>query len=227
MNWDNNQPFTPDGFAKHVQSIASQTYTDWWIRKKIHIYHEPGIPRSAIKTIITAVDERIYQVLHSRFTIKLDTNENFATQIEEATVNGHIDEHKLFSLASFGRRRDPYRGGRQHGGIYITTKPFLHSPASWGAAHFKFGTIIFALNGRRYQPTNLLRNVALHETTHLIGMYTHCKTYQNVQGYDYHGPCNMDPDCKTGYLCPKCRDLVVHFWKQVNYQYDQHCRQAA
>lgn len=236
MFWDSKTRFTRDGYRKHVQRIAYETMwpgghfvhrigdkdylPHWWTDNHIYVAWEPGIPQETAEMIAQAVDERIQELWNVRFKFTMFGNhESFAEQVDASMMRGQLDEQRLFSLAASESWRDQNRGGRQHGDIYITTKPFLNDSVSWGAAAFYYGAMIFALHGQRHRSTEFLHRIALHEATHLCGMHTHCEIYQGVEGYTYNGHCNMDSGMPTGELCPKCQEYLRIFWDNVQGEY--------
>lgn len=236
MTWDPKQNFTSDAYREHVQTIACETMSGrrtpticgkshlphWWTQSEIRVYWDDAIPRKTADLITDAVDTRIRETLDQSFRFALFGNHSSAAeQVADATVNGQINEQRLFASALSESWRDPLRGGRQHADIYITAKPFLNDSVSWGASCFKHGAMIFALYGQRHQNHDFLRQVALHETNHLLGMYCHCDDYQNVQGYNYAPRCNMHYSCPSPDLCSKCVAFIRHWWAQVSYEYEQ------
>ncbi len=54
---------------------------------------------------------------------------------------------------------------------------------------------------------------------HLLGMWCHCESYQNVEGFTYNPRCNMHYSCPNAELCPKCQELIRHWWAQVLHEY--------
>jgi len=228
--WNPRQPFTHDEFREHVQIIAHETMTGlrtpaingkkylphWWTQGEIRVSWDSAIPQETINLIVDSVDERIRETAGIKFNfITLGDHPSAAEQVASATINGQINVEQLFTSALSESWRDQNRGGRQHADIYITTKPFFNDAVSWGASSFKYGTMVFALYGQRYQNRNFLHRVTLHETNHLLGMYCHCDDYLNVEGYNYIPECNMHYSCFGFDLCPKCMDFIRHWWEQI------------
>lgn len=236
MAWDNQHPFTRDSFREHVQSMCIETVHGdltpviqgrafpplWWLNGEIRVFAEAAVPQQTVDLIITAVDERIRETtgLEFRF-VDLGDHPSAREPVAQATSARGLDEERLFALSLTEGWRDERRGGRQHGDIYITTKPLLDDSGSWGASRFTHGTMVFALHSGRSSRTGFLRRVALHETNHLLGMRTHCDYHQNVAGLRYAPSCNMHGSCPSETLCLKCRTFIQHWWDQLLYEQQQ------
>jgi len=240
MAWDPKRYFSRHGFDEHVKYAARLAMTGkwtplingksllpyWWIQNEIRVFWDAAISRQTADLIVAAVDERIKETIGLPFRFKLfGTHQSAMEQVAHATVNGQIDHDRLFASALSESWRDPKCGGQQHADIYITDKPFVDDTISWGAADFKFGAMVFCLYGDRQNSQSFLRNVALHETNHLLGMYCHCDAYQNVQGLSYSPKCNMHYSCPSDELCPKCTEFIRDWWVQVAHEYEQSYRQ--
>jgi hypothetical protein len=236
MAWNPKRHFSRDGYREHVQTVACETMRGhrtpiiggktflpyWWIRNEIRVFWDAAISQQTVDLIIKAVDERIRETIGLPFRFNLfGAHPSAMEQVADATVNGQIDEQRLFATALSESWRDSKCGGQQHADIYITNKPFLNDTVSWGAADFKFGAMVFCLYGNRQNSQGFLRNVALHETNHLLGMYCHCDDYQNVEGLSYSPRCNMHYSCQHESLCPKCTDFIRNWWAQVAHEYEQ------
>ncbi len=236
MAWNPKQHFTRHGFHEHVKYaarlamngqrtplISGKTFLPyWWLQSEIRVFWEAGITQQTADLIVSAVDERIRETVGLPFRFKLfGAHQSAMEQVAQATVNGQIDHDRLFASALSESWRDPKCGGQQHADIYITDKPFVDDTVSWGAADFKFGAMVFCLYGNRQHSQGFLRNVALHETNHLLGMYCHCDDYQNVEELSYTPRCNMHYNCSHTELCPKCTEFIRHWWMQVVETYNQ------
>jgi hypothetical protein len=236
MAWDPKRHFTRDGYRKHVQIVASETMRGartptidgkiflpyWWVWKKIRVFWDAAISQQTVDLIVKAVDERIRETIGLSFDFSLHgAHPSAMKQVVDATVNGQIDHDRLFASALSESWRDSRRGGQQHADIYITDKPFVHDMVSWGAADFRFGAMVFCLYGNRQHSQSFLRNVALHEANHLLGIYCHCDDYQNVEGLSYSPSCNMHYCCPHEGLCLKCTDFIRSWWVQVVHEYEQ------
>jgi len=236
MAWNPLRHFGREEFREHVQNYACETMDGrrtppidgkiylpyWWVRGEIRVFWEAGISQSTVDLIVRAVEERVQETINLPFRFSpYGAHPSAMGQVAQATINSQIDEKMLFKLALSESWRDPKCGGQQHADIYITEKQFLGDRASWGAADFKFGAMVFCLYGNRQKNQNFLRNVALHEANHLLGMYAHCDAYQNVQGFKYTPSCNMHYSCPSEKLCPKCTEFIQNWWLQVSYEYEQ------
>lgn len=242
MTWDKNQPFTRNAFCEHVYNVARETMRGlrvdpiggtrylpyWWLNGEVRVFWELGVPRQTVDLIVDAVDQRTRETMGQTFVFDLfGQHQSASEQIADATVNGQVDEKRLFSLMLSEHWRDKRRGGRQHADIYITTKPFLNDPVSWAAACFKHGAMVYCLHGQRHQSSDFLRRVALHETNHLLGMYCHCDDYQNVAGLPYTPRCNMHYSCSHAELCPKCQTHIKWWWQGVYDEAREACAKAS
>jgi len=189
----------------------------WWTKSEIRVFSEASVPRRTVDLIVDAIAERTREVLPAlKFDFRLLGNhESSARQVAASLVNGEIDEMKLFSLALSENWRDESRGGRQHGDIYITTKPPIGDAVSWAASTFQHGAMLFCLTGDRVNSREFLRKVTLHETGHLMGQYSHCDEYKNVAGFTYTEACNMHYACTYAELCKKCRTHFLWWWRGV------------
>ena len=229
-DWDTHQPFTRTQFCQHIYDVARETmrglHADpiggtrylpyWWINGEVRVFWEPGVPRQTVDLIVSAVDRRARETVGLEFDFQLYGNEaSSSEQVSSALVSGRLDPDRLFALSASEPWRDERRGGRQHADIYITTKQFVGNPEPWGAANFKYGTMMFCLHGQRHHGSAFLRKVALHEANHLLGMYCHCDDYQNVAGLAYSPSCNMHYSCSHTDLCLKCRTHIEYWWQGV------------
>jgi hypothetical protein len=238
MAWNRKRHFTKEEFRRHVQIVARETLNGsrapivggqkypplWWMTKQLRVFWEPQVPEATVNVIVDAVEKRIEEIGLDPFAlVLLGSHPSAMEQVESSLVHGRLDFEKLFTTALTEVWRDESRGGEDHGDIYITTKPFHDEMASWGAADFKSGTMIFSLHSGRVDSRhhNFLRRIALHETTHLFGMYTHCDEYQNVDELPYSEVCNMHWVCSHSTLCPKCQFLLETWWVQMEYECNQ------
>ncbi len=236
MAWDPHTHLTRPAFYERVRYLAHLTMAGrltppvagkiflpyWWTNGEIRVFWETGITRVTVDLIVKAVDERIRETIGIPFQFNLyGSHASAIKQVAQATVNGQIDENCLFATALSEIWRDPQCGGQQHADIYITNKPFLNDTVSWGAADFKFGAMVFCLYGNRQNSQDFLRNVALHEANHLLGMCCHCDDYQNVEELSYSSRCNMHYSCQYENLCLKCADYIRNWWAQVVHEYNQ------
>lgn len=230
MSWDPTKYRTQQELAQLIQNCCQEMMrgddTDpingyiylpyWWVHKELRVFWSKDVPMPTVLCIVNAVAERIQETIGLEFTFNLlEDHESAMTQIRQATVRGQVDENKLFNLALSESWRDEEIGGHQHGDIYITTKPLLNDLASWGAASFGHGAIIFALHGQRYLNEQFLRKVALHETNHLLGMPLHCDDFRNIEGFTYTPHCNAHYSCAGAKLCPKCHFFIHHWWMTI------------
>jgi hypothetical protein len=193
----------------------------WFLNREIRVFWEPSVPSSTALLICRAIERRIEEcgTFSEPFEIKMyGSDESAMSQLNSATVNGQVDHMRLFGTCLTEVHRDENRGGRQHADVFITTRSLLGDHVSWGVSQFAYGTMVFALHGNRCNHEQALFNLAMHETTHLLGMGTHCDLFQNVEGYEYSSQCNMHYDClNKPLLCSKCRDFVDLWWSQIAY----------
>lgn len=235
MAFNPRYPHTRTSYCEELQTVAYETMRGlrtpaiggkvflphWWVNGEIRVFAEAAVPQRTIDLIIAAVDERIRETTGLTFDFhQFGAHPSALQQIAQATSAGAIDHDRLFSLALSEGWRDEHRGGRQHGDIYITAKPFVNDSASWAAACFRHGAMMFCLHGQRASNHGFLRRVALHETNHLLGMYCHCDDYQVVAGHQYTSSCNMHYSCPSDTLCPKCVDFIHHWWLQVAHEHE-------
>ncbi|MBI2971300.1 MAG: hypothetical protein HYY37_02675 [Candidatus Aenigmarchaeota archaeon] len=63
------------------------------------------------------------------------------------------------------------------------------------------------------------RDVAKHETGHLLGYTTHHDgPVTDVRGYPAEQRCNMLFTVPAAYTCRKCSDALVAFWQGMEYK---------
>jgi hypothetical protein len=241
MSWDPKRHFGINDFGVHVQEAARKTMRGewtkpilgnvflpvWWTEKEIRVFWEEGISQETVDVIVGALRARVEETICTPFTVKLyGSHESAMEQVRLATTsNGELDEKRLFELSLSEVWRNEKFGGRQHGDIYITSRSFLDDHVSWGAASFKYGTMMFCLHGQRQNSKSFLRKVALHEMNHLLGMYCHCDDYQNVEGLRYTPECNAHYICPSGDLCDKCKGFILHWWTGILCEYKELCSQ--
>lgn len=237
MAWNKNGHFTTQEYATHVQFHARESLFGkhipiihgsayppfWWITREIRVFSDPSISMKAVDTIIAGIQERTDEIGLAPFSFRFYGNhESAAQQVQESLVRGQLDYEKLFKIAASEIWRDDAHGGAPHGDIYITTRSFLDDPASWAAADFAYGAMVFLLCDNRWEDLEFLRKVALHETNHLLGMHGHCDDYQNVDGFSYSPQCNMHWNCIYAELCPKCLFFLKNWWIQIEHQVSIH-----
>lgn len=230
MTWDPKHSFTEDSFRAHVYSVARETMRGhriqpinglrylpyWWLNSEVRVFWETTIPREAVDVIVRAVDQRIRETIGAAFTFTmLGNHESGISQIDTATQSGNLDVDQLFTLALSEHWRDKARGGRQHADIYVTDKAFIDDDVSWAAASFNHGAQVYCLHGERHRDHSFLERVALHETGHLLGLYSHCNDYQNIAGLPYTPVCNMHYACTHAVLCAKCETQIAAWWQGV------------
>jgi hypothetical protein len=235
MAFNPRRPHTRDSYRQELQTVAWETMNGlrtpaiggkvllphWWVNGEIRVFSDPAVPQATVDLITAAVSERIRETTGFTFTFHhYGDHPSAREQVAQATSSRGLDPDRLFALSLSEGWRNEARGGRQHGDIYITTKPFLDDQISWGAACFRHGTMMFALHSGRSSSSGFLRRVALHETNHLLGMYCHCDDYQVVRGHQYTPSCNMHYSCPSDTLCPKCVDFIHHWWLQVAHEYE-------
>lgn len=231
--WDSRRRFTRDGFCRHVQSIASETYAGsrtppitgrsypprWWVDGIVRVYWDRGISQETVGLVAVAMGERIAQVLDWEPTYELlGFPDDACEMVDRSRVRGRIDQQRLFETALTNPGRNRSLGGIQHADVFITSSSLLDDEISWGAASFKYGTIVFALHGARQWNRRYIEKVVFHETGHLLGCYSHCDDYLNVEGYPYDPSCNMHYSCEGRDLCPKCSEMLRSWWIQLAFE---------
>jgi len=230
MSWNQRLHFTEESFRSHVYEVARQTMKGlrtspvngicylpyWWVNKEIRVFWEEGISQETVNTIVSAIDKRLREIGFKFRFVLIRSHKSSQNQVSSALIKGCLDYEKLFLTALSEQWRDELHGGYQHADVYITNRSFYNDNSSWGAASFIEGAMVFCLHGHRQQQSSFLYKVALHETTHLLGMYCHCDDYQNVAGLQYTPECNMHYSCSYEKLCPKCQKQLNAWWQGVS-----------
>ncbi|MEX0595430.1 MAG: hypothetical protein WD512_02940, partial [Candidatus Paceibacterota bacterium] len=187
-----------------------QRNTKWWKNQEIRLYWEPDIQASTVAIVMKEI-YTLCQTIGINFDL-ITYGKHPSSILESVMHNGHIDYNLLFNLVQMEPSRDETIGGREHGDIFITSSKLLNDPVSLGRASYFHGCMVLCLYDRSQYYYNVLRRLALHQMTHLLGLPYHCDKFL-VDGYSEYELCNMHYALPSGETCPKCMDFLRHFWQ--------------
>jgi hypothetical protein len=190
--------------------------SSWIEGKEIRIYTMPGIRLPVIAQVIAGIRDRLEET-RLEFTILNHGNDQEAlAHIRQASTPQKLIDHEILKkMALVDRSRKPVYGGKQHANVYITDKHAVFGQQHWGAAQFRGGMMALFLPGERQYNLPFIRNVAKHETTHLVGLDEHHDAVSSVPGYGQEQNCNMLWHCSTLHTCQRCNDAVKSFWQGI------------
>lgn len=236
MSWDPSRPFDRETYRAIIgeafdQRMFGTQHEDkrpwvrgerasplWWINHEIRVFRDPDIPPIVSQMVCDVIREFVRDLKLPPFeVIDFGAHESALEQVESCVRGDVLHEDDLFDMVVEELWRDPRFGGRQHGDVYITRHPFVDDPISWGHASFRHGVMALALYGDRAHRQNwqFLRRLVRHEATHLFGMWTHCDSFQNVDGFRYTRNCLMHSSVPSDHLCPKCTYVVRSWWEEI------------
>lgn len=187
----------------------------WWTEREIRIFWDANISQKTAEVVQNTIVRRLHEIGLYQFEVNLfGVHPTTTKQIEKSLTGGCIDEEVLSTILLNEKwRRKPF--GEQHADVIITSQQFFDDSESWGAARFSHGSMVFTLYGNRSQNTDFLKNVVLHETSHLLGLCYHCDDWLNVGDYNYNPRCNMHYACATPKTCKKCNDFILAWWREL------------
>ena len=185
----------------------------WWKNREIRLFWEPDIENSTVAVVMDEIHKLCQTIGISFNLIPYGSHRSAMLQMQSVVRGGQIDYNKLFTMAHGEDWRNENIGGREHGDIFISSRHLLNDTVSFGVASHQNGCILLSLHGNTQYHHPLVRRLARHEATHLLGLMVHCDKFP-VNGYgEHHRWCNMHYQLPSGETCPKCMAFMRHFWR--------------
>jgi len=200
-------------FNTHRPYTNNAYFRDWVKEKIICIFDYSRLRKEEIRNVKTGMENAIALIgLHLRVKYPKYKFYNLSLAVE----GGNIASKVISKMVTAERRKSHNR----YASIFIVDKPIKSPDAvlKYGEAltYVPEGVAIFAFDPlKRYSP-EFLRNRAMHETFHLLGLNAHHEKTR-VKGYKQQVSCNMKYNAPSGRLCKKCKDALKSFWKGIEY----------
>ena len=208
--------------TKLVMDIDGKNYSasDWIKGKEIRVFLMPNVNAQVVGHAIAGIQDMINDI-ELDFSVKYyGSLESAVNQVKQAiNYSGRIEGETLQKIVLSEDFRKPELGGSQHADVFITDRYLALGDENWGQSEFSGGYMILALNGGRQNSLDFIRNIAKHETGHLLGYAEHHSGFgTNVKGYSSVSDCNMDWQASTRVTCDKCKAAITAFWRGIEYR---------
>ena len=180
---------SPQDWKNYFKILGKYDEAKWYEEKEIRVYRMPNVSASVLPIVISGIRELLDE-LHLDFDIRnFDTHPSIVQQVNQCTMtDGKLNTSKLF-LIQFGEDwRKKEKGGRQHADVVIVNQFLADSEAWWGGTIYQYGSMAISVPARRQPNLNFIKNVAKHETAHLLGLGYHHDQI-NVRGYPFVKDC--------------------------------------
>lgn len=194
-----------------VEELQQSYPTKWWKNGEIRLFWEPDIEIYGVDLVIDEINKLCTTISVNFNIIPLDRHKS--SILQSVVHDEQIDCKRLFNLVQLDPSRNENIGGYEHGNIFITSRKLLNDPVSLGRASYFHGCMVLCLYDRSQYYYNLLRRLARHQMTHLLGLPFHCDQFL-VDGYNKYELCNMHYVLPSGETCPKCIDFLRQFWQK-------------
>ncbi|MEK6984328.1 MAG: hypothetical protein AABX33_07175 [Nanoarchaeota archaeon] len=200
-------------FDTHSLYLTNQHFKKWIIRKEIVILNLSSLRNQTIQHIKQGVENAI-KLGKLHFKIYDNSGDNYYKVINIKDEN--IRSDKLLKMVVKIRKKSH----KEQANIFILNKP-INSPNGIikdgeALTYVSEGVIMFTFDTHKKYPYKFLMRRAKHETLHLLGLNFHHEDTK-IEGYDNSILCNMNYNAPTQYLCKKCRDALLSFWKGIEY----------
>jgi len=199
-------------YYTHSLYIKNQHFRKWISDKDISLFNFSNIKKD-IKHIKLGIEDAIKTAkLHFKICYATDS------KIKKMNITDEkISSSKLLKTVAEERKKSH----KEHANIYIFNKPIKSSNAiiedGEALTYVSEGVIIFTFDSFRKYLHKFLRRRAKHEALHLLGLNFHHDDIK-VTGYSNDAACVMQYNAPTQYLCKKCKEALVYFWKGIEYE---------
>ena len=200
-------------FSTHRKYLNNVYFTKWIKEKIIYIFNHSNLRNENIKQVKRGIEKAIALIgLHFKLKCPNYKFYNLSLTVE----NGNIIGDKMLKMVASTRKRN----NNCYASIFVVDKPIKSPDAvlNYGEAltYVSEGITIFTFDPFNKYSLKFLRDRAMHETFHLLGLNVHHEGTK-IQGYQQSVSCNMENNAPSGYLCRKCKDGLQSFWKGIEY----------
>ncbi|MBI2558650.1 hypothetical protein HYW20_04975 [Candidatus Woesearchaeota archaeon] len=188
---------------------------EWINGREIRVFRMPDVNERVAQYVIQGVNDIVNEVGLNLQIKYFGAHPTSIEQVKQATQpDGRLSGDTLSKILVVEYWRNPAQGGSPHADIVIVNQYIVLGNENWGQSEFNKGYSILAVPNRRQQSLDFIRNVAKHETGHLLGFQEH-HDMSKVNEYKEPRDCNMLWRSSTLYTCEKCLDALKYFWKGI------------
>ena len=200
-------------FNTHRKYLNNVYFTKWIKEKIIYIFNHSNLRNENIKQVKRGIEKAIALIgLH--FKLKCPNYKFYNLRL--IVENGNIIGDKMLKMVTSTRKRN----NNCYASIFVVDKPIksLDAVLKHGEAltYVSEGITLFTFDPLKKSSLKFLRDRAMHETFHLLGLNVHHEETK-VQGYKQLVPCNMEYNAPSSHLCRKCKDALKSFWQGIEY----------
>ena len=200
-------------FSTHKRYINNAYFENWIKEKSICIFNYSNLKNEYIKCIKSGIEKAI-DLIGLHFRVKYPKYKFY--DLSQSVEDGNIAGKGILKMVAAERKKRHNR----YASIFIVDKPVKSQGAvlNYGEAltYVSEGITIFTFDPLKKYSSKFLRERAMHETFHLLGLNVH-HGETKVQGYKQQIPCNMEYNAPSSLLCRKCKDALTSFWKGIEY----------
>ncbi|MBS3113665.1 hypothetical protein J4448_01060 [Candidatus Woesearchaeota archaeon] len=206
---------SPQDWKNYWRIVGKYDKTKWYEEKEIRVYRMPNVNASVLPIVISGIKELLDE-LGLDFDIRnFGTHPSIIQQVNLSTMtDGKLNTSKLFLIQFDEDWRKNEKGGKQHADVVIVNQYLADSDSFWGGTIFQYGGMAISVLNQRQRNLNFIKNVAKHETAHLLGLGYHHDQI-NVRGYPSVRDCLTFHRCSSLIICQRCRDAIVAFWEGI------------
>ena len=198
-------------FNTHILYLKNLHFRKWINKKEIYIFNFSNLKTNDIKYIKSGLEDTI-KLAKLHFKVFYGDIDNFKKIINSG--NKKINSAKLLKTVIEERNENH----KEHANIFVFNKPIKSQDYvikdGEALTYVSEGITIFSFDAFKDYPPGFLMRRGKHEALHLLGLNSHHEDTK-VKGYEHNVSCNMNYDAPTQYLCRKCKDALVYFWKGV------------
>ena len=208
INFDSIEEWKAYCFNTHKSYLKNGYFRRWIEEKKVDVFDCSLLKKNDTR-LITKTIGNVLNLCGRNFKIRLNKGLNLDFAIRNNQINGA----KILSMVKNSRN------DKCSASIFLVNKK-----AKSGKNVLKFGdaltfvsdgVTIFAFNPSVKYPSRFFKAAIAHEMYHLLGLNVHHEDTE-VSGYPKL-KCVMEYNAPTEFLCQKCKDGLISFWKGVEY----------
>lgn len=213
INFDSIEEWKAYCFNTHKLYIKNVYFTNWIKEKTIYIFNYSNLRKEDIEYVKYGIEKAIALIgLH--FKVKCPKYKLF--NISPTIKDGNIISSAILKMVTAARKQNY----KCYASIFVVDKPIKSPDAvlKHGEAltYVSEGITFFTFEPFKKYSLNFLRDRAMHETFHLLGLNVHHEETK-IQGYQQSVSCNMEYNAPSGHLCKKCKDALTSFWRGIEY----------
>ena len=200
-------------FNANSSYIENPHFRKWINKKEVYIFNLSNLGNQAMQCIKLGIENTI-KLGKLHFWLYNNSDDSFNKLIN--IKDGNIRSGKLLRIVARNRKKSR----KEQANIFIFNSP-IDSPNGIikdgeALTYVSEGIIIFSFDAYKKYPYKFLMRRAKHETLHLLGLNFHHEDIK-IKGYNYDIKCNMKYNAPTQYLCKKCKNALMYFWKGIEY----------